>query len=112
MTELLILPMPPSVNNLFMNIKRGRAITPEYKAWRTLAGLKLKSQHPKPVKGRVALHYLIGKGRADLDNIAKAPTDLLVEYGVIEGDGPGIVRELHMVIADRIEGIIVKVLPI
>ncbi len=112
MTELLILPMPPSVNNLFMNVKRGRAITPEYKAWRLLAGLKLKSQHPKPVKGRVSVNCLTGKGATDLDNRWKALLDLLVEYGVIEGDGPGIVRELHMVIADRIEGIIVKVLPI
>lgn len=85
----IVLPLPPPLNNLFKNVRRGRAPTARYLAWRAEAGLMLQAQKPAPVAGQfiVSMTFRRPDRRArDLDNLAKAPLDLLVAHGVIEGD--------------------------
>ena len=82
------LPMPPSTNNLFVNIpKRGRVPSARYKAWKTAAGLTLNVQRPPAVSGSVDVSILVPqKTRGDIDNRIKAILDLLVTHRVIEDD--------------------------
>lgn len=107
----IILPRPPSTNNLFSNRPGGRTITPRYREWRTEAGWEIKRQKPEPMKGPVSLSYTFEECRSDLDNLAKPLNDLLVEHGLIEGDGPKIVRTIHLAFWDQVKGVRVKVLP-
>lgn len=101
---ILNIPTPPSTNNLFSTNKAGRRfVSPEYKAWREAAGYSLNAQRPQPISGPVKLAYEFKKGRADLGNLEKAATDLLVDYGIIDGDGPGVVVDIHLKFSD-IEG--------
>lgn len=89
---MLNLPLPPTTNNLFVNIGKGRAPSHAYKLWRQEAGWRLKAQKPRTVSGRVVI--LIGverpntaAGRAsDVDNRVKALLDLLVKHKVIDDD--------------------------
>lgn len=86
---MIILPVPPSTNNLFINARngRGRILSPDYKAWRKLAAKALTLQswempgRPYGVTIRVNINH-----RRDLDNSTKAILDLLVEHKVIDGD--------------------------
>jgi crossover junction endodeoxyribonuclease RusA len=97
---ILNLPFPPSVNNLFINVKRGRVRSPDYRAWAELAGMRLNQQHPMKITGPVSLIYEFQEGqdkrRRDIANLEKATTDLLVEHQVIEADDNRIVREIVM----------------
>lgn len=90
MTTVLSLPFPPSLNNLFANVQgRGRVRSDRYRQWSNLAGWDLKTSKPEPVAGAVNVTILLGKPdkrRRDLDGLAKAPLDLLVEHGVITDD--------------------------
>ena len=95
----LKIPKPPSTNNLFVNSPqtRGRFPSPEYKAWRIAAAQAVSAQRPPTFRGPVSVALAIEHGnRADLDNLAKAPLDLMVELRVIRGDGPKIVREVSI----------------
>jgi Holliday junction resolvase RusA-like endonuclease len=85
---LISMPIPPSVNNLFANGKkgRGRFKTSQYKAWITEAGLQVKSQHPLPVHGKYKLFLTLPKIRGDCSNRVKAAEDLLVSLGLIDDD--------------------------
>ena len=66
-------------------------------------------QKPQPIKGPVSIAYQVeDKGRADLGNLEKAITDLLVSHHMIEGDGREIVRRIAMEWAD-VEGVRVTV---
>lgn len=101
-----------SVNNLFLNVKgRGRVISNDYRIWRDRMGWELLEQRPKKIKGPVALRYEFKRGRADLGNLEKACTDLLVTHGVIENDGPNIVREIVLTWGE-VEGVRVTVCPV
>jgi Holliday junction resolvase RusA-like endonuclease len=102
---VLMLPTPPSTNNLFFTIasgprRRGRAKTPEYQDWIRQAGYRLNAQHPVPVPGKVILLIEVPepstKVRQDIANREKAVTDLLVTHGIIEGDDQRFVREITM----------------
>jgi len=89
--QTFLLPFPPSVNNLFSHNKSSgkRFVSDRYKQWRTEAGWALRSQNPQPMTGRVRITIIAikpDKKRRDIDNIAKAPVDLLVEHSVIEDD--------------------------
>jgi crossover junction endodeoxyribonuclease RusA len=83
------LPWPPGLNNLFKNLRRGRARTARYDAWIAEATAELARQRPAPVLGpfcvRLVLHRP-DRRRRDLDGLAKAPLDLLVKAGVIGDD--------------------------
>lgn len=92
----LILPLPPSTNGLFVNAgKRGRVTSKPYRAWKTEAGFMLKVEPKWRVGGPVRLSIdLPTSARADLDNLCKAPIDLLVAHGRIDDDRN--VAELHV----------------
>lgn len=94
----LSLPKPPSTNNLFVNSEgRGRFLSGEYKAWRIAASSKVRQQRPMFFRGPVTLSMVVEEGnRCDLDNLMKAPIDLLVELGIIEDDGPKIVKQITL----------------
>lgn len=102
------LPVPPSVNNLFFNRPGGRTITPKYKAWQTEAGWMLQASKPPAIKGPVALMYTFEEGRADLGNLEKPVTDLLVTHKLIDGDGPKVVKQISMSFGP-VKGVKVKV---
>lgn len=92
----IVLPWPPSLNNMFLNVRgKGRVRSENYRKWLTEAGWLLKSQKPRrfhePVRIRVELNP--PNARAfDLDNRNKALLDLLVEHGVIIDDSNRWVR--------------------
>jgi Holliday junction resolvase RusA-like endonuclease len=86
---MIRLPVPPSTNHLFLNVKgKGRIVAPHYAKWRTEAGWMLKAAKPQPFgKMHVQLGIFIPeKTRGDLSNRIKALEDLLVTHGVIDDD--------------------------
>lgn len=91
------LEFPPSVNNLFVNGARGRFTSDAYKDWQTRAGWEILANRPGRVPGPVKVSFVFEDkaGRRDLDNLQKAPLDLLVKHKVIDGDHRNIVREIH-----------------
>lgn len=92
------LPIPPSVNALFANASKGRTVTKAYATWRNAAGWEVRAQRAVKVRGPVDLAYTIedGSTKADLGNLEKAVTDLLVDLDVIDGDGPKTVRSIKL----------------
>lgn len=97
MTVTIHLPMPPSVNNLYINAGRKRVRSPRYRAWQDDAGWRLKAARLEPIKGPVSVvveRYVPDKRRRDADNLNKPVLDLLVAYGVIEADDNRIVRSI------------------
>ena len=93
----LALPFPPSVNNLFATVGRRRVPTARYKAWRQEADMTVMVAGRPSISGPVRVHMAMkvpGKGRADGDNLCKAPLDCLVRMGVIDGDDHHTVRAL------------------
>jgi Holliday junction resolvase RusA-like endonuclease len=96
MTFFINLPVPPSTNNLFINVaSRGRVKSKEYKAWITEAGLMLNVQRPKPIRGKVAIDIKVPvNNRRDLSNHLKAIEDLLVGMSLIDDDRH--IVDIHM----------------
>lgn len=92
------LPNPPSANALFANRKRdpfakptarklpGRVKTAKYRQWIEDAGWMLAMQRPGSIVGRYTLDITPGRGMADIDNLVKGISDLLVSHRVIEDD--------------------------
>lgn len=94
---MIQLPFPPSTNNLFATVSRKRIKSEAYKSWLTAAGWELKAQNPTPIKGAFRFSmvcYPPDRRRRDLDNLAKAPLDLLKTHGVIEDDS--LSRSIHL----------------
>ena len=92
-------PLPPSTNNLFFNMASGgRKITEKYRAWKNEAAQMVRAQGVRRVPGRVFLSYTFEDGatKADIGNLEKAATDMLVDLGVIDGDGPSVVRGISL----------------
>lgn len=84
----LYLPFPPSLNSLYPGKVRRHKST-AYEAWIKEAGKVLNQQHTPAIKGLVEASYVFGKPdnrKRDLDNLFKAPNDLLVAHGIIEDD--------------------------
>jgi crossover junction endodeoxyribonuclease RusA len=107
------LPFPPTVNNLFVNSKKGRFTSPAYKAWKTEAGMIAKAQaRGKRVAGPYALELQLSrpdKRRRDASNYIKPVEDLLVWLGITDDDS-----ECQRVTAEwvgRGEGVRVAVRP-
>ena len=109
-------PFPPSTNNLFINVAKGRIPSARYADWKQDAGWALKAQRPKSIKGPVVLRYQFQEGqdrrKRDIGNLEKASTDLLVEHGVIEADDNTIVRGISMFWSKHITGARVEIIPI
>lgn len=83
-----LLPFPPSVNNLFLNVKRGRVKTPKYRQWEALADLQ-KPAGIVRLNGDVVAVYTFGRPdrrRRDVANLEKAVGDTLTRWGVLEDD--------------------------
>lgn len=79
---------PPSLNNLFLNVKKGRIKSPEYASWQVRAVLQLRKQAAWHVPGKIRVRLSFGRRdtRADLDNLIKPVLDLLMAAGRIADD--------------------------
>jgi Holliday junction resolvase RusA-like endonuclease len=88
------------MNNMFDgNGRRGRRKSEKYKDWITMAGYALARLKPRhTIDGKVELVYTFGKRgtRADLGNLEKAVTDLLVEHRVIVDDSAQYVEKITL----------------
>jgi crossover junction endodeoxyribonuclease RusA len=88
-TTTITLPMPPSLNNIFVNVRgRGRVPSKKYCAWKKIAGWALIAQSPRKIDGPVTIAMRLARPTAnsDLDNRIKPLLDLLVIHGVITDD--------------------------
>ena len=114
MIQTFHLPLPPSLNNSFLNLRgRGRIKSTKYRAWIEEAGYRLNGQSPRRVEGpvRVSIVAVRENRLRDIDNIIKPILDLLVRHGVIEDD-----RRVEVVAAawgssDNLKGVSVEVTP-
>lgn len=79
---------PPSLNNLFINAKKGRLKSPEYRAWQVRSVLHLRKQGGWHVPGSIHVRVTFNRSetRADLDNLVKPILDLLMAAGRISDD--------------------------
>jgi crossover junction endodeoxyribonuclease RusA len=106
---VLDLPFPPSLNNLFINVRRGRIRSQRYDTWIQEAGTEIMRQRPRKLTGPVSILYEFQDGqdkrKRDLDNLAKAPNDLLVSHGIIEADDGSIVREIALKWNAEVKGV-------
>ena len=84
----LSLPLAPSVNRLWRIAGKRMYKSPEYKAWLDAAGWMVKQQTRQTIDGEYAIHIRAERvnKRADLDNLLKATSDLLVNMKVVEDD--------------------------
>jgi Holliday junction resolvase RusA-like endonuclease len=97
-TSIIVLPFPPSTNNLYRNAGRTRVPAAHYTAWRQEAGWLLASQRPLKHVGVVSVALTLSfadRSRHDADNCFKAVLDLLVNHQVIEGDDRRFVRHVE-----------------
>ena len=88
----ILLPFPPGVNNLFVNVGKRRVVAPAYQVWRNRAKWALTGADPHRklrCAGPFNVYMLFDRPdrrKRDLDGLAKAPLDLLVSMGVIDDD--------------------------
>jgi Holliday junction resolvase RusA-like endonuclease len=84
----VLLPVPPSVNRIYRHTKeRGPVKSDAYKAWIDGAGWRLQAQRPGRVPGPYVLLLAVPRtSRMDIDNAAKAVSDLLQRHGVVDND--------------------------
>lgn len=81
------LPIPPSTNNLFKNVRRGRAKSGDYRDWIALAGWNLRQLQIAPVRGRYELSITVAEAmRGDISNRIKAVEDLFVALKLTDDD--------------------------
>lgn len=83
------LPYPPTLNNLFKNVRKGRVKTDAYNSWLQEALLLLRAQrHVKHLGSFRATIVLTrpDRRRRDIDNTTKAILDALKKGDVIEDD--------------------------
>lgn len=95
--------IPPSTNNLFVNVRgRGRVKSERYRTWIQAAGWDLASfNHNQRWTEPVYLTIAIGKLRAnaDVSNRVKAIEDLLVAHKIIPGDSVEWVKGVNVFMA-------------
>lgn len=86
----LDLPIPPSLNEAFPNRSgkgKNRFPSNRYTLWKTHAGWEIAKAKPGTVNGPVDVSIQISRIKnADIDNRIKVTLDLLVTYGLIDGD--------------------------
>ncbi len=104
--------MPPSTNNLFVNVPgKGRIKSAEYNRWINQAGMLIKAQCRERMSSRANVSIFIEeKQGADIDNRIKPVLDLLVKVGVLAGDSAKFVRSVSATWTD-IEGMSIQVWP-
>lgn len=93
---VLHLPFPPSLNNLFLNVRgKGRVPSIRYKNWRERATQAMWGQRMIAFDGPVHIDIVFeDTGQADLDNLAKGIVDHLVHHRLIYDDSRKIVRRV------------------
>lgn len=101
----IVLPFPPSTNNLFANAAKGhgRFKSAKYKAWEKLAAVGVKDNHRQslgPYSISIALRAPDKRAR-DIGNLEKAVSDLLVSHGVVKDDS--YCRRLEMCWVDTMQ---------
>lgn len=87
----LTIPYPPTTNTLFTNMRGGktRIKTDRYRTWLRAAGNEILAQKREQISGSVSFTLTAAKPdkrKRDLDNLLKAPLDLIVQMGLIEDD--------------------------
>lgn len=95
--QTFFLSLPPSTNNLFINVRgKGRIKSPEYRAWITEMGWRLKLQRARPMVGDIFVRISAKRPsrKRDIDNAIKAILDLISAHEVIRDD-----RDVIMVTA-------------
>lgn len=96
----LVLPFPPSTNNLFLNARaKGgrRVISARYRDWRERATQAMWGQRIETFGGPVRITMVFeDNGRCDLDNLQKGLLDHLVHHRIIQDDSRKFVRELWL----------------
>lgn len=83
------IPMPPSTNHLFKNVKGvGRVKTKTYDDFTMMAVAAIRRQRVKPVPGYVVMLFAfeLASSQADVSNRIKAAEDAIVKAGVIDDD--------------------------
>ena len=99
MSAYILLPFPPSVNTLYINVRgRGRATSGKYKDWQHEAAMMLGKQTLPKFDKRVDLEIEVGPGRANADcsNLIKAVEDTLVKHGILIDDSKNYVRSVKV----------------
>jgi crossover junction endodeoxyribonuclease RusA len=90
LTVSIVLPWPPSLNNLYMNVHgRGRVKAPSYRAWATEVIWLIKARNIAQFQVPVSITIDLApptKRAFDLDGKAKAAIDCLVAAGVLQDD--------------------------
>lgn len=98
---ILLLPRPPSLNNLFPTMGELRGKSAGYRKWLKAAANTLLAQRSRLIPGPVQITVTLpDRGMYDPDNYLKATLDCLVAYGVIEDDNRTIVRRLVVEMGD------------
>jgi hypothetical protein len=103
-TLISIAHMPPSTNNLFVNVRgRGRVKSERYRTWLSAAGWDMKRYHNQKWTEPVYLTIRLGKLRAnaDVSNRIKAIEDLLVLHQIIPGDSIEWVKGVNIALAEE-----------
>jgi Holliday junction resolvase RusA-like endonuclease len=83
------IPMPPSTNNLFKNVRGvGRVKTKTYDDFTMMAVTAIRRQKVKPIAGYVVILFAfeLASSQADVSNRIKAAEDAIVKAGVIDDD--------------------------
>lgn len=113
---LQLLSLPPSVNNLYFNTKKGRAKTDEYKKWSSAEEWNARAQfyrfHTFTTPVRIVVRLGEPKHRRDLDNIWKPIADLLVKLKIIPDDDCAWARDERIFIDPDFVGVEVTVAPL
>lgn len=86
----VVVPVPPSANNLFLTAGRRRVKTPAYTEW-LKAAVPLLARLRRPARTPVEVRVTVTGGNGwnparDIANVEKAITDALVEAGVLADD--------------------------
>ena len=120
MTQVFLLPWPPSVNGMWRTLKGRNVLSERYRLWRAAASKALLTQRPKAVLGPVRVTIALSPPDArayDLDSRVKPILELLAGNRIIDGEGHVTVRELTVSAAEavgggRLSGARVTILPL
>lgn len=83
----ILLPMPPSTNNLFATVNGRRVITRPYNMWRKVAYELFRLFKEKPLEKPYGVHIRLNLDhKSDIDNRVKPILDALVASETICGD--------------------------
>ena len=113
-TLTLTLPMPPSTNSLFANLKGGgRICTASYDKWKREAMLMIMAQKVGRLSGRVTVEIQLEDRHPtrDCDNGIKAIVDILADQrvNIIDGDNAMRVRKVSAEWSSNVEGAMVLI---